>query len=197
MMPGQQAITWMVEDGGGAETAWVTIGDGWLAARGRAMGLTPEPYWLTYELDTAALDGGDGYVTRRLTVEVDTAAGRSRLDLRRGDGGAWTANGQPVAAVAGALDCDLGRSPLTNTMPILRHRLHTGAGRQGFAMAWVSVPDLAVHRSEQSYEHLRRGDGGAVVRFESDGGAFVRDLVVDADGLLVDYPSLARRVTAT
>jgi hypothetical protein len=186
----ERVVTWDVEASGGTETAWVVLADGWLAARGRVLGFDPEPYWLTYALLT-----GDRYVTRRLLVEVEAPSGGRRLDLRRAGDGTWTANGEVVAAAAGALDCDLGLSPLTNTMPILRHRLHREPGEHGFAMAWVDVPALGVERSEQTYEHLRRTgvDGGAVVRFTSGGGSFVADLVLDRDGLLVDYPELARR----
>jgi hypothetical protein len=58
-------------------------------------------------------------------------------------------------------------------------------------MAWVSLPDLQVHRSEQRYEHVRPG----VVRFSSDD--FVADLELDAHGLVRTYPQLARRVADT
>lgn len=72
-----------------------------------------------------------------------------------------------MAAVLGAVDCDLGRSPLTNVMPVRRHRLHEAPGAVDFLMAWVSVPDLGVHRSRQRYEHLRpvAVDSPAVVRY--------------------------------
>ena len=53
----------------------------------------------------------------------------------------------------------------------------------------MSLPDLKVHRSEQRYEHLAPGR----VRFSSDG--FAADLELDADGLVVVYPGLARRVS--
>jgi hypothetical protein len=62
-------------------------------------------------------------------------------------------------------------------------------------MAWVSVPDLAVRPSGQTYTHLgRTGDGGGRVRYAS--GSFRSDLEVDADGLVVEYPRLARRLTS-
>ena len=80
-------------------------------------------------------------------------------------------------------------SPLTNVMPIRRHRLHEQPGAVGFAMAWVSLPDLKVHRSEQRYEHLARGR----VRFSSDG--FTADLELDEHGLVVSYPGIAQRVS--
>jgi hypothetical protein len=50
-----------------------------------------------------------------------------------------------------------------------------------------------VHRSLQRYQHLRTTPHGAVVRFAS--GDFTADLLVDADGFVVDYPQLARRVS--
>ena len=188
-VPGEVARTWVGLESGGLESAWASLGEGRLRAHGRACGLDPEPYWVTYQLDTV-----DGWVTSRLQVEVELSAGPRRLDLRRAGDGTWSANGQAVAGVAGALDCDLARSPLTNTMPVLRHRLHQAAGRHDFVMAWVSLPDLGVHRSEQRYEHLRTSARGALVRFASQDGSFVADLAVDRDGLVLDYPGLARLV---
>jgi uncharacterized protein len=187
---GLEAVaTWRIEVSGGLETAWVRLGATSLAARGRAVGLDPEPYWLTYELAT-----GDGWVTRRLLVELATAAGTRRLDLARHDDGTWTADGRPVDGVDGALDCDLGRSPLTNTMPILRHRLHQRPARREFVMAWVSVPDLTVHRSEQVYAHRRREGELAVVGYQGRHRGFEGDLLVGPDGLLARYPGLGHRI---
>ncbi|MFD3808367.1 putative glycolipid-binding domain-containing protein [Streptomyces sp. NPDC058619] len=156
-------------------------------ARGRAVGTEPEPYWLSYELETA-----EGYVTRRLGVRVEDAGRVRELDLRRSAAGGWTVDGHPRPDLEGALDCDLGLCPLTNSMPVLRHALHRNAGEHGFLMAWVSVPDLAVRPSLQTYAHLgRTGSGGALIRYAS--GDFAADVQFDADGLVVDYPDLARR----
>ncbi|MFD3935214.1 putative glycolipid-binding domain-containing protein [Streptomyces sp. NPDC058611] len=156
-------------------------------ARGRAVGTEPEPYWLSYELETA-----EGYVTRRLGVRVEDAGRVRELDLRRSAVGGWTVDGHSRPDLEGALDCDLGLCPLTNSMPVLRHALHRNAGEHGFLMAWVSVPDLAVRPSRQTYAHLgRTGSGGALIRYAS--GDFAADVQFDADGLVVDYPDLARR----
>ncbi|MFD8226026.1 putative glycolipid-binding domain-containing protein [Streptomyces massasporeus] len=179
------AITWEVLASGGFETAWPEQGEGLLRARGRAVGIEPEPYWVTYELDTAG-----GFVTRSLRVTAETSGGLRTLDLRHDGQGRWTADGEPLPAVDGALDCDLGLCPLTNTMPVLRHRLQREPGEREFLMAWVSVPDLAVRPSRQTYTHLRPGR----VRFSS--GDFRSDLEVDEDGFVVDYPRLATRLTA-
>lgn len=95
--------------------------------------------------------------------------------------------------LADALDCDLGLSPLTNSMPVLRHGLLDGGGPIDLTMAWVSVPELIVSRSAQRYSFIRRDDDLSVVRFEDDSG-FSADIVFDSDGLIVNYPGIARRL---
>jgi hypothetical protein len=187
---GPVACTWEIHETQGLETAWITLGDGGLAARGHAVGLAPEPYWVSYALET-----GKQQVTRRLAVTVEPAsdADARSLELLRSADGTWSVDGVVLADLAGALDCDLAFSLLTNTMPILRHQLHQRPGAADLVMAWVSLPDLAVHRSEQRYEHLRRTADGAVVRFTT--GSFTADLEVDADGLVVRYPQLGARLS--
>jgi hypothetical protein len=39
--------------------------------------------------------------------------------------------------------------PADNLMPLRRHDLHEGLGEAEFVIAWVSVPDLALHVSPQ------------------------------------------------
>ncbi|MDO0938237.1 putative glycolipid-binding domain-containing protein [Streptomyces sp. DG2A-72] len=186
-MPTSRVITWGVSESKGIETAWIELTGDALRARGRAVGTVPQPYWITYELDT-----GEGFVTRRLRVTAETHSGTQDLDLRHDGEGRWTVDGERLPGIDGALDCDLGLCPLTNTMPVLRHGLHRTPGEEDFLMAWVSVPDLTVQPSPQRYTHLdRTGDGGRV-RFTS--GDFRSDLVFDADCCVVDYPGLATRL---
>jgi len=183
-----RTVTWEVFESRGYETAWAEFGEGSLRARGRAVGVAPEPYWISYELET-----GDDFVTRRLAVTAETGSGTRTLDLAHDGHGRWAADGQPLPGLDGALDCDLGLCPLTNAMPVLRHGLHRAPGEREFLMAWVSVPELSVRPSPQTYTHLERTDTGGRVRFAS--GDFRSDLLFDEDGLVVDYPSLARRLT--
>jgi hypothetical protein len=96
--------------------------------------------------------------------------------------------------LSGALDCDLGLSPLTNSMPVLRHALLRGGGPVDFQMAWVSVPDLGIWASSQRYMFLRSIKEQHVVRFEDADDGFTADLTFDKDGLVVDYPGLAHRL---
>jgi hypothetical protein len=187
------------------EFAAVELGETGLRASGTQLGAVPVPYRLDYGLDAT----GEGFVTRSLRVEAVGEGWERRLRLERDDDGEWTAEvggtgeadlpapGGDPEPLSGALDCDLGLSPLTNAMPVHRHSLHTEPGEVDFVMAWVSVPDLAVHASRQRYEHLSHNADGGIVRFASfEGGevAFTSDLEFDADGLIGVYPKLARRV---
>jgi hypothetical protein len=66
-------------------------------------------------------------------------------------------------------------------------------------MLWISVPDLSVHGSAQRYTHLEtRGPDSRLVRFEAvgEGETFAADVTFDRDGLVVDYPGIARRISA-
>ncbi|MFF2546737.1 putative glycolipid-binding domain-containing protein [Kitasatospora sp. NPDC058063] len=183
------APTWRVTETAGLETSWIDLRPTALTARGRVAAAEPAPYWLDYELDT-----GDGFTTRRMHVTARTPDTVRTLDLRRdGTTGRWTVDGTPRPDLDGALDCDLGLSPLTNTPPVLRHALHRGPGEHHFLMAWIRVPELVVVPSRQTYTHLRRHeDGGATVRYAS--GDYRADLLLDADGLVADYPGLAHRI---
>jgi hypothetical protein len=160
-----------------AEACEVTLSGERLHARGVQLGAEPHPYRADYELTTGA-----NWITERLLV----SCGERSLELRRADDGSWTANGEPQPHVQGALDCDLAFSPLTNFMPARRL-----AGQPvDHVMAWVSVPDLAVLRSEQRYEPI----DARTVRFIGLEDGFTADLELDEDGLVVRYPRLAERV---
>ena len=170
---------------------------------GVQIGHAPEPYRLDYRLDasaawaTSTLEAtatGDGW-TRRLRLGHDgrgawsvdaTAAGVRSAALADQPGG-------DPAALIGALDCDVGFSPLTNLLPVRRLALlddEPGAAHDVLT-AWVAVPALSVEPSLQRYALVRGDAARPRVRFSA--GDFSADLELDADGLVLDYPDLARR----
>ena len=67
--------------------------------------------------------------------------------------------------------------------------MHEGGEGRDFLMAWVSVPDLGVHSSEQRYTPLR----GGRVNFAS--GDFSADIHFDEDGLVRLYEGFLERVS--
>jgi hypothetical protein len=156
-----------------------------------------------------SLDVGPGWVTRRLVVRTQGPGWARSLVLQRHDGGRWSVHGstdgdvdlprpgiEDTGVLDGALDCDLGLNPLTNTMPVRRlDLLARRVPETELLMAWVDVPSLAVSASRQLYGSS--GDGLALGReadyFSQDRGFHAR-LTVEDDGLVVDYPQLARRL---
>jgi uncharacterized protein len=184
---GARFLVWTVEATRGFDSAWVTLDGDRLTAEGQAAALIPQPYSLSYRLET-----DDACITTRMQVSARWDGGSAELDLRHDDAG-WTVNGERRPDLDGALDCDLQACPLTNVMPIRRHGLHRAPGEHEFVMAYIDVPTLKVDTSPQHYTHLRRtDDGGALVGYSS--GDFSSDLTVDADGLVIEYPRLARRL---
>ncbi|MGH2686575.1 MAG: putative glycolipid-binding domain-containing protein [Actinomycetota bacterium] len=195
-----RTLLWRRADLTGIEGSFVEVDETTLSAHGGVIASGTVPHQLTYRLETSA-----GFTTRRIVVRAEGAGWRRDLDLRRDDDGAWTIDGRsgggdlpPAGGDAGSLkgcpDCDLGYSPLTNTMPVLRHRLHLEEGSTEVDAAWISVPDLQVERLEQRYSHVRRTDESAVVRYETRSGSFTADIEVDRAGFVVRYPGLATRI---
>ncbi len=137
-------------------------------------------------------------MTARLRVTSRGEGWHRELDLRRDEDGMWSVAadkagdvdlppaGGDAARFADALDCDLGLSPITNMMPILRHGLLSGGGPMEFTMAWVAVPALAVQPDGQRYRHLQSAADHHVVRYEATDGSFAADITVDADAVVID-----------
>ncbi|WP_338031527.1 putative glycolipid-binding domain-containing protein [Diaminobutyricibacter tongyongensis] len=158
-----------------------------------------------------ALETGSGWVTERLEVGVTGLGWWRHLTLVRDPAGHWTSEAETegeadlpspgivdAASIDGANDCDLALCPVTNSMPILRLGLLDAVGpATALVMAWVDLPSLQVIRSDQVYSGVRSFDaevGSAVVRYESANRAFMADLTVDEDGVVIDYPWLAKRL---
>jgi hypothetical protein len=198
-----RSLHWVATDGDDrVEDCEVAIGPDGLRATGTQTGRDePLPYRLRYTLHT-----DDWFRTRLLDVRAEGDGWARTLRLTADGAGSWacatTAEGDTdlpppgcdPAVLAGALDCDLAFSPLTNFMPVRRAGLAGRPGTADFLMAWVTVPSLEVLASAQRYEHVRAGPDGAVVRFVDRGlfPGFTAELELDSDGLIVVYPGLAR-----
>jgi hypothetical protein len=191
---------WVKDEPVGAEFSEIRLEARTLAATGVAIGSEPLPYSLEYELTTS-----DGYVTSRLQVRSRGAGWERAMVLQRNAAsGEWSCTahtdgdldlglpppGGDMASLKDALDCDLGLSPLTNSMPVLRHRLHTENRAIDFLMAWVDVPALTITPSPQRYTFVRSG----IVRYESLDSDFQAEITFDEHGIVLDYPGIARTV---
>lgn len=151
------------------------------------------------------LDVGSNWVTSRLHVEVQGSNWSRGLDLRRRANGNWIADttmhgNQPDdlelpgmndnVDLTCAVDVDLGKCPLTNTMPIRRlNLLSAGVPRTALMMAWVDMPSLKVIASDQYYSSI----DPCQVRYASGTRNVDVVLSVDGEGVVTNYPDLAIR----
>ena len=170
----RRTFAWQGLDAPRFEIAHVELEDDRLAARGTQLGADPFPYRLDYELRTGA-----GYVAELLAVEVASADWTRSIELRRGR--------KPF--VDDVLDPDIEFSPLFNSLPVLRHRIHDRpAASHDFTMAFVEVPGLDVRASQQRYLALER----RLVRYRA--GHFSAELEFDDEGFVTTYRGMAERV---
>jgi len=173
------------------EAVRILLGDRGLRATGSIVSCQQDDtdaYSASYTLTT-----DETGVVERLTVRVIRAQGEQHVAITRSEEGIWLVDhGQGAARTnfGGALDVDLQFSPLFNALPVRRLNLHRSAAKHELAMVFVSVPGLEVSRVAQSYRTVSLGEP-AVVGFSSD--SYETELTVDADGLVLEYPGLARR----
>jgi hypothetical protein len=145
--------------------------------------LTPKhgtPLDVRYRVET-----GPDLFTRRVELELDGGATR-RVLLADGAGHWRWEDGPELAEVAGSLDVDLTVTPATNTLPIRRLAALEVGRAADLRMAWVQFPGLEVLPSAQRYQRL------APDRWRFSTGDFQAELLVDPDGLVLDYSGLFR-----
>ena len=119
----------------------------------------------------------EGWVGREI-VEIDVTVDAAQR---------WSLNGTETGEVSGCIDLDLNFSPVTNLLPIRRLKLDIGQEARVKA-AWLRFPSFKLKALEQIY----RRTGTSTYRYESAGGKFVADLVVDEAGFVTDYPQFWR-----
>jgi hypothetical protein len=205
--PGQdfsRVVAWQGLDAWRAEVSAFDLDAEGIVAEGSQLAVDPVPYRLDYRLDASR-----DFITRSMDVRVQGPGWWRRVALRHDGDGRWdwqtAMGGRPAElpdpggdtqAVTGALDCDLGLSPLTNLMPIRRTGLDRRTGAEDFLMAWISVPDLVVRAAPQRYEHVRSDEDGSTVRYVDRElfPGFTAELRLDATGVVLLYPGLGERV---
>jgi hypothetical protein len=130
--------------------------------------------------------------TKRANILLRDSTGERTLKIEARDG-RWFENGRENQTVNGAIDIDLGWSPSTNTLPIRRLNLEIGQTSGEFSAAWVRFPELTLQPLPQEYFRL----ADRQYRYSSRGGAFVANLLVDDDDLVLDYAGFWRRIRST
>lgn len=174
-----QTILWRRLDRPGHESARLSFRDGsWRLAGTAVFAYDREPCRLDYLIVCdAAWQTRSGRVTGWVgerSVEVELAVDAARR---------WWLNGAECPDVTGCVDLDLNFSPATNLLPVRRLGLAVGQAAE-IRAAWLRFPSFKLESLEQAYRRIAE----TTYRYESAGGAFVRDLPVNAAGFVTAYP---------
>ncbi|MFP2956736.1 putative glycolipid-binding domain-containing protein [Myxococcus sp. 1LA] len=161
--------------------------EGWVLAGSVVLVDEGLPHFVEYSVTTnAAWETQEVHVLRR------NGDGEARLQLRVDAERRWWKGDEEVVHLRGCPDIDVACTPSTNTLPIRRLGLEVGQAADVRA-AWIRIPSLALEVLPQRYTRLTE----TRYRYESNGGRFVAEVDVDADGIVTNYPPGWERVAVT
>jgi hypothetical protein len=190
----ERQVMWTPWTTPGLEHVRVLIQPDAIAADGLILGVSErEPFRVHYEIQC-----DHQWKLRAVHVSLLEGSSRSLHLLTDGEGSWTTEQGEALPSLSGCRDVDISATPFTNTLPIRRLALQSGASAT-LSMVYISVPQLQVEVTEQRYTCLEATSAGGRYSFESlEQGTvtFTAELPVDPDGLVMDYPGLFRRVGA-
>lgn len=159
-----------------------------VVAEGLVLGIeyaTPFRLWYQVWTDSA-------WNVRECLLQVGGEKGQT-LHLYSDGQGHWTdAAGVACPTLDSCLDIDISSTPFTNTLPVRRLALIPGES-EDLLVAYITVPDLSIRPVQQRYTCLSRTASGGIYRYEGLESNFTADLLVDAQGLVVDYPGIWKR----
>jgi uncharacterized protein len=182
-------VMWVPLTGAGLEHLHLLQHDEGNVIDGVVIGMEHEtPFRLWYEINT-----GKDWKVRQCTLRL-LGSGHQEITLHADGEGYWTdAAGMPLPVLDRCIDVDISVTPFTNTLPIRRLSLQPGQSAD-LLVAYITVPELEVRMMQQRYSCLEDRVDGGLYRYESLNSGFTRDLSVDAQGLVIDYPGIWKRI---
>ncbi len=127
-------------------------------------------------------------------VKIQDLLNNRVIDLVRKTNGDWAdEKAHAIEALHGCTEVDIMVTPFTNTLPIRRLNLAVGESKE-ISVVYVSVSDLNISKLNQRYTYLSKLKDGGGYKYENLGSGFSSDITVDADGLVLDYPGIFRRI---
>ncbi|MCF0072289.1 putative glycolipid-binding domain-containing protein [Dyadobacter sp. CY261] len=107
------------------------------------------------------------------------------LNLINSGEGNWLLNGELNDSFSDCVDIDLPLTPFTNTLPIRRLNIPIGEERP-IRVIYLDLLEDSITPVTQKYTRVSE----TVFHYENVPNDFEADIVLDADGLVVDYPEL-------
>ncbi len=173
---------WRREDGGVEHVAVTPRDDGGVEADGVAVWREGGERRIRYRLRCDA-------AWRVREVRVDAPEDGTSLQLECDGRGAWRSGGIERPDLRGCVDVDLYAVAFTNTLPVRRLGMAVG-DTAVIDVAYVRLPSMQVEHVQQRYTRV----SDDLYRYESLDSGFTAVVSFDADGLVVDYPGLVRRM---
>lgn len=160
-----------------------------LTADGVVVGVRDgRPYRARYRIDTT-----QNWQVRQLHIELLQPGGPALTLRSNGEGQWWQSDDTLLTDLNGCVDVDLSATPFTNTLAIRRLALQPGEARH-LSVVYIAVPQLTIQAVPQRYSCLEVNSQGGIYRYEGLMRNFSVDLLVDRDGLVIEYPKAFRRV---
>ena len=182
-------VRWSDWENQGLEFCTLIQESGSLSLEGAVMGTRGGQYGAHYFVQTDEL-----FRTRKVEVRY---IGGPDLRVESDGNGHWRdmITNAPLAELDGCFDVDIGVTPATNMLPIKRLSLLTNES-QDIHAAYVPLPSqiegiFLPQRADQRYTCLTPNS-----RYLYEGlfRNFSTKLVLDKDGLVIDYPETFRRM---
>jgi hypothetical protein len=183
--PSLKTVRWRPLEGEGLEHLTIEPSEAGIRASSILIGERGgRPYGVRYTIDC-------NVAWTVMSFSIDTTDGR-RLSLASDGNGHWrNMDGTALPAFDGCIDIDLAGTPFTNTLPIRRLGLTPADGAAKLTMLYVPFDTFEPFPDGQNYICLEEN---SLYRYEAKDRSFTADLPVDEDGLVMDYPTLFKRL---
>lgn len=187
-----RTIMWMQWNNLGMEQLHIENSEISISANGVVIGIKDgRPFRVHYQIDT-----NPDWQVQQLKIESLNAGGETLLLHSNGKGKWWREDKTPVLELEGCIDVDLSATPFTNTLAIRRLALQPGETRD-LSVVYVAVPEMQIRAVPQRYTCLELSSQGGIYKYEGLLRNFSVELLVDRDGLVIEYPKTFRRIWST
>lgn len=132
------------------------------------------------------------WVVREVEAVVLGPGGQSIQLLHDGRGNWSTGAGKKLPDLKGCMDVDISATPFTNTLPIRRLRWEEGLSEE-IHVVYLEVPSFSVGSLEQRYTYIGAKGHYTGYLYENIMSKFKAEILVDSDGLVVEYPDIFKR----
>jgi hypothetical protein len=180
---------WMQWNNLGMEQLHISNNDASITADGVVVSIRDgKPFKIRYQIYT-----NQDWQVQQLKTELLDVNGKTLAIHSDGKGQWWQDEDIPIPNLQGCIDVDLSATPFTNTLAIRRLALQPGDSCQ-LAVVYVSVPEMTIQAVPQRYTCLEINSQGGIYKYEALSRNLSVDLLVDRDGLVIEYPKAFRRI---